>query len=251
MRVLALDLARLTGWAVGTFAGVEAFGTHELPSAGIVGMGEYGSLARASFRRMFGLLKPDVVVFEQPILRSGKIKNRGGKQFVQSIDTPEKLRKIYGLSFELAVECFEHGLPCSEANIATVRAHFLMGKTPKTSEECKLHVKVMARKRGWEIRDDNEADALAILDWKLAKLQPTKWLALKINAGPSDRMSSSGADAFAKSSGFSLPATPTDEARKSSSPTAGAGVALNTTQKSSGRTTATIRASDAGMSSTL
>lgn len=256
-RVLALDIAKLSGWAVGsTESGVESFGTHELPKTESWNLGEYGMAARTSFRRMLVQVRPDLVVFEAPILRSGKIKHRGnGKAFVASVDTPAKLRKIYGLPWELEIECYrtEPSTPVEEANIGEVRAHFLLGKVPRTSEECKIAVKVMCRRRGWAVRDDNEADALAILDRQLAILDPAAWQGRRvrlINAGESALMSSSGADAFARSQAPGRAATRKAAPAASRPSSAGSACVSSTGRKSPGKTTATIRQSAGAMSST-
>lgn len=222
MRILALDLARLTGWAVGSPDGVEGFGTHEFPRTESWSLGEYGMNVRVTLRRMLKEVAPDWVVFEAPILRSGKIKTRGnGKQFVATVDTPEKLRKIYGLPWELEIECIRAGIPVREANISSVRKAFLMGRIPQTSEEAKTAVKVMARRRGWQVRDDNEADALAVLDYELGMKCPKAMTVRRINAGASATLCSRGEAVFVGSRAFFPPAT--KKAGAESSQNGGAG----------------------------
>lgn len=238
MRILALDLARLTGWSVGSHeSGIEGFGTHEFPKVARDNLGEYGMAARVTFRRMLAEVAPDEVIFEAPILRRG--------------DTPDKLRKIYGLPWELEIECFRAGIKVGEAEIGKVRHHFLMRVVPRTSEECKIAVKVMARRRGWEVRDDNEADSLAVLDHQLAISSP-KWAAtqtvLAINAGPSDRMSSSGPGVFVGSRKFFPPAIETRPGSENGS--AGQSSASSTGPRSPSETMAIIPPSSAGTGST-
>lgn len=252
-RVLALDLARLTGWAVGSQAGVEGFGVHEFLKTD--NMGEYGMAARITFRRMLAEVEPDAVVFEAPILRPGRIEhNRRGGAFLKVIDTPAKLRKIYGLPFELGVECFRADVPVDEANMSSVRSHFLFGKVPRSSEEIELAVKAMARMRGWAVTDDNEADALATLDYQLALIDPKSWatrrMDLRIGDGPSARLSSCGAGVFVGSRRFFPPGTKMDAPAALGSSSAGAAGASNMERTSPGKTTATIRRSGEGMSST-
>lgn len=250
MRILALDLAKLTGWAVGSPAGVEAFGTHLLPSTAAWELGEYGMAARVLFRRMLAHVEPDWVVYESPILRSGKIvEGRRGPR-VATIDTPDKLRKMYGLPFELEIECRRAGVPVREANIGAWRKSFLMGKIPKGREACKLAVKVMARRRGWDVKDDNEADALAVLDYELGMKCANQMAVRRINAGPSATMSSSGPAVFAGSRVFFPPATRTAEPATPESGTAGISSASSTGQKSASETMEIIRPSAAAMSST-
>lgn len=186
---------------------IEGFGTHEFPKTESWALGEYGLAARVAFRRMLAHTEAEHVVYESPILVPGEAKiNAKGRAFLQVRDTPQKLRKMYGLPFELEVECYRRSIPVREANIGTVRANFLMGKVPRGSDDCKLAVKSMARRRGWDIADDNEADALAVLDYELAMKCPRMMANLRINAGPSARMSSSGAVVFAGSRAFFPPA---------------------------------------------
>lgn len=254
-RVLSLDLARRTGWAAGSTAGVEGFGVHEFRRTDAWNLGEYGMEARVTFRRMIAEVEPDLVVYEQPILRSGRIAtNSKGRQFVKTVDTPEKLRKIYGLGFELEVECYRANVKIREANIGSVRAHFLMGKVPRTSDECKIAVKVMARRRGWNILDDNDADALAVLDYQLSILDP-KWAAWttvqRIGAGESGTMLPYVPDAFVGSRQFFPPAIPKGEPESSANGGAGPGNASSTAPATPGETMAIIRPSSAGTRSTL
>lgn len=240
MRILALDLARLTGWAVGSPGVIEGFGTHQFLKTEPWALGEYGLDARLGFRRMLAHTEPDHVVYESPILMAGEAQiNAKGRAFLKVRDTPQKLRKMYGLPFELEVECYRRSIPVREANISTVRANFLMGKVPRRSEDCKLAVKTMARRRGWDIADDNEADALAVLDYELAMKCPKMMANLKINAGRSALMSSSGADAFAGSRVFFPPAIAKAGAESSANGTAGISFASSTATKSASETMGT------------
>ncbi len=251
MRVLALDLARLTGWSVGSPGVIEGFGTHEFPQTAAWALGEYGLAARVTFRRMLAHVAPDHVVYESPILRAGDIEtNSRGKAFLKVRDTPQKLRKMYGLPFELETECYRVSIPVREANIGTVRANFLMGKTPCNSEECKAAVMAMARRRGWEVRDDNEADSLAVLDYELAMKAPNQMAALKINAGRSALLSSSGPGVFVGSRQFFPPGTKTEQPVLPVNGGAGASNASSTATDSPSATMVTIPQSGAAMSST-
>lgn len=246
MRILSLDLARLMGWSVGSPDGVEGFGTHELPKTDSWELGEYGLAARLLFRRMLKDTEAEHVVYESPILRSGKIKTRqNGKQFVGTIDTPAKLRKMYGLPFELEIECRVAGVPVREANIGSVRKSFLMGKVPQSSEACKTAVKVMARRRGWDVHDDNEADSLAVLDFELIMKCPRQMAALKINAGRSVGLSSSGPGVFVGSRQFFPPATRTASPEQNQKPGAGPSDASSTATGSQSGTMAIIPPSPA------
>lgn len=211
---------------------IEGFGTHEFIKTEAWALGEYGAHARVTFRRMLQWVEPEHVVYESPILRPGEIEhNSKGRAFLKVRDTAQKLRKMYGLPFELETECWIAGIPCREANIGTVRANFLMGPVPRESKACKIAVKVMARRRGWNVLDDNEADALAVLDYELAMKCPREMAFLKINAGRSATMSSSGPDAFAGSRAFFPPATEKATAASIAPGSAGTSFALSTESK--------------------
>jgi hypothetical protein len=252
MRILSLDLARLTGWSVGSPAGVEGFGTHEFAKTDSWELGEYGMSARIGFRTMLAHTEPELVVYESPILRSGTIQTRGnGKQFVATVDTPQKLRKMYGLPFELEIECYRRSIKVREANIGQVRRAFLAPhKVPRDSKSAKSAIKVIARRRGWDVLDDNEADSLAVLEYELGLRCPREMTARKINAGPSARMSSLGANVFVGSRVFFPPAIAKAEAARTESPGDGPSNASRTATAGPSGTLAIIRPSQPDMIST-
>jgi hypothetical protein len=252
VKVLALDLARLTGWAVGdtTTGEVESFGRHEFPRTEVGVLGEYGMAARVGFRAMLETIRPGLVVYEQPILRSGKIEtNARGRQFVKTVDTPAKLRKIYGLGFELEVECYLAEIPVEERNISEVRRAFLSGKVPRKSDDAKLAVKVMCRRLNWNIIDDNEADALAVLSLILLEQNP-KAARRTLGAGTSATMSSSGLAVFA-SSRLASPRHMSTATARPGDIGDGSAVASLTERKSPGTITAITRRSAEVTRSTL
>jgi hypothetical protein len=242
----------VTGWSVGSPAGVEGFGTHEFAKTDSWELGEYGMSARIGFRRMLAHTEPDLAVYESPILRSGTIHTRGnGKQFVKTVDTPEKLRKMSGLPFEFEIECVRAGVKVKEANISRVRSAFLAPhKVPQDSKSAKAAIAVMCRRRGWDVLLYDEADSLAVLDYELGQQCPREMMVRKINAGPSARMSSLGANVFVGSRVFFPPATAKGGAARTASPGAGPSDASRTAIAGPFGTPAIIHSSQPDMIST-
>ena len=75
-------------------------------------------------------------------------------------------RKLMGMAGEVEKICHRNGLMCVEANNASVRKHFI-GKGRGTRDELKQMTIEACRARGWQPANDDEADALAILDYAL------------------------------------------------------------------------------------
>ena len=150
-RVLCLDLATVTGWA--EWSPGDKFprsGTVRLPSTGK----EVGRFLVAYEKWLDGFLKvsrPDVVVFEAPVL--------GPKTH---IDTARKLMCLAGNTEMIALK---NGIDRHwEVKVQTVRKHFC-GTGNGPSAKMKKLVQEACLARNWRFKDDNEADALAILDY--------------------------------------------------------------------------------------
>lgn len=165
-KTLALDLATVTGFALGDRSGVIVSGSRRFPSTG----DDIGTFGRA-FRDwlIVGLQrhKPELVVFEQPMLPTQT-----------NINT---LRKLYGLAFELELIAGDRkllglpaGIPCMEVSNGDWIKHFLgAGNVPRDRDARKKAVVRMCGIRGWHVDEDNDqADALGILDYALASESP-------------------------------------------------------------------------------
>lgn len=133
------------------------FGTYHLPSTGEE-IGPFGSVFRKWLNAMLDLESPDFVYFEAPILP---------KQ-----TTPMTARKLMGLAWEVETACYDreaprHPIPCREVAGATIKK-FLTG-----SGWAKKHDMVAAARRyGFAVTDDNQADAIAIFGDACKKLHP-------------------------------------------------------------------------------
>ena len=152
MDILAFDLATQAGWARYAPAGAVRFGSFRMPSTGpAVG------LFLATFQKRIAPLvdeAPDAIVFEAPWVGPNT-----------SQDTARKLMCLAGF---LEYECHRLNIRCFEVNNASVRK-FFCGKGRAPRAEIKDLVMHACLARGWSPHNDDEADALAVLDFALHK----------------------------------------------------------------------------------
>lgn len=153
--VLALDIATRTGVAFGSPGATPRCTTinfaklAKTPQARLVKVKE----AAATLAR----LRPALVVYEAPI---------GGQKVNQA---------LIGFAAIMEAEFASRGIPVLRANLRTVRKHFL-GREPRKDDfpgqpeawvrdEIKRLVVRRCRAIGYEVADDDQADAAAIWDW--------------------------------------------------------------------------------------
>jgi hypothetical protein len=147
MNLLALDLGTQCGWALGGAAGVAASGTQSFRPGRFDG----GGMRYLRFRRWLAELKGDgeldAVYFEEVRRHAG-------------VDAAH----VYGGLMAVLTEwCEQHGIPYQGVPVGTIKKHYTgRGNADKAA------VLAAARQRGHAPADDNEADALALLDWVLA-----------------------------------------------------------------------------------
>lgn len=159
--ILAIDPASKTGWA--HKAGPAA--APEYGAAAIEGGANLGRFL-ANFRRwhlaIMERLEPGVVYYEPPFV--------GNAAAVQ---------KLHALRGQIALNCLDRGIPCHAVAVQAWRSHFL-GKgwslrgLPKDQRrrELKAAVRRQCKILGWPAKNDDEADALGILDYACAQ---EKW----------------------------------------------------------------------------
>ncbi len=173
MIVLTYDLATVTGWAVG----VSDSGTPPTPLESAAGqtidyiesgstrvampgssLGVFAMSAERFFKEHLHRIRPQLVVFESPILRMET------KIII--------LRKLYGLAYELEKLCSTYGIRVAEEYNAKFYKH--MGVKARKSKERKAQMMEACRVHGWDPADDNEADALGLLHYTLTILNNQK-----------------------------------------------------------------------------
>jgi len=137
-RILALDLSTWTGWAHSTGpSGVQDFSLSRGESSGMRFLKFQGWLSRVFKDAPF-----DLVVYEQPHLRGGA--------------ATEVLAGMVGI---LQAWAAEHGIETAMRHSREIKMH----ATGKGNASKDMMIEA-AKERGWNPEDDNEADALWLLD---------------------------------------------------------------------------------------
>jgi len=146
--ILALDLGQTTGWAVRNADGVITHGTVQFRP----GRHEGGGMPYLRFRAWLQELDEtldgiDCVLFEEVIGHRGAIAAQVFGGFLAHLSAWAEMNKI----------------PYEGVPVATIKRH-ITGKGNATKEE----VIAAVRAKGFCPVDDNDADALALLDWGIA-----------------------------------------------------------------------------------
>ncbi len=160
--ILALDLARVTGWACGR--------PGDVPRSGSVVLAREGYSTAAvlcgcrDFLTGFLIEHPTVqlVVFESPLI----------PMFRKGQTTIATIRQLMGLCAVVEELLYSKtGYDVREARVADIRTHFL-GSNKHKREQAKRLTIAACRARGWTPADDNAADALALWDYQATLLGP-------------------------------------------------------------------------------
>lgn len=161
--ILALDLATNTGWATCPVGGEATSGQKTMPDTGR----DIGRFLAVYERWLISMLRDyeiDFIAYEQPILP--RVKNL------------HTLRKLYSLTGLTELIGRKASAEVIEVPISSWRKHFI-GRG--TGFKCRsLDPKQMAitacYERGWNPATHDEAEALGILDYVMAKLDlPRAW----------------------------------------------------------------------------
>ena len=158
--VLALDLATRTGWAIGE--------PGKTPVSGSIRFASQGASHEAIFARAFAWAgeiiennAPTTIVWEAPMPTSF---NRGRT-------TSDVTTILFGLPAIVGAAAYRLGIyDVRKANTKDVRNHFI-GCNPKRARAKPLVMR-QCRAMGWEVEDDNEADALAVWHFMCSILEP-------------------------------------------------------------------------------
>lgn len=145
--ILALDLATHVGYATSPPHDEPCFGTEVLPSTG-KDVGPFIAAYDVWLRRMLLEQKPALVIYEQPSI------------FAKT--TPDTVIKLNGLATHTEWLCFRSGVVVRSANPSQLKKFFTgNGKAKKPD------MVAAARRRGWKVTDDNQADACAVRAWAI------------------------------------------------------------------------------------
>lgn len=159
-RVLALDLASTSGWAVGEPGGTPISGSIRFASKGASHEAIFAN-ATQWMEAGIALHAPSLVVWEAPLATSFR---RG----TSNIDTTTLL---FGLPAIVGAVAYLRGVfDLRKASTRDVRMHFI-GQNPKGHIGKKLVMR-QCRAMGWNPIDDNESDALALWHYMCALIEP-------------------------------------------------------------------------------
>jgi len=148
--IIALDLATNLGFAVGMPGARPTFGTKRIGSPGC-SVGEFGSAFDLWLSDMITVHAPTVLCFEAPVLTLGHT----------SIDTA---RKLMGMVYHAEVIAYRLEIRrVFEESTSTVTKFFVgRGGGFKSRAEKKGATIAACKARGWNVGDDNQADACAL-----------------------------------------------------------------------------------------
>ena len=158
--VLALDLSSVAGWAVGELGTEPAHGSHRFCAPGASHEAIFASAYRWA-KELIGHYTPGLVVWEAPLATS----------FKRGSTTTDTTSLLYGLPAVVGLAAYQAGIyDIRKAEVRAVRMHFL-NCNPKRAEAKAMTVK-QCNVMGWQVEDDNEADALATWSYMCALLEP-------------------------------------------------------------------------------
>lgn len=159
-RVLALDLASVSGWACGEPGGPPDHGSIRFASPGA----SHEAVFAGALKWMSDITTakgPSLVVWEAPLATSFK---RGNS----NINTTTLL---YGLPAIIGAVSYLRGVfDIRKADTRDVRLHFI-GSNPKRAKAKPMVIR-QCKVLGWDVRDDNEADALATWHYMCSLIEP-------------------------------------------------------------------------------
>lgn len=151
--ILALDLATATGWCAGVPDNPNPdFGHFVIPPTGD-DVGAFGLKFAEWFKAHIERLKPELIIFEAPILP---------KQC-----QPMTARKLMGLAFMVEMMARHRNIRCREGRASTVKKYFAgSGRAQKAD------TMAMCRRYGWQVKTYDEADACALWAYAVCCFSP-------------------------------------------------------------------------------
>lgn len=163
MRALALDLSSNTGWALSTpdqkpvpsLLEMQAGGKPPRPDSGVKVLGGTGASQGQRFAALRSWLA-DFCIVQRPrfiVYEAALPAHKGAKA----------ARLALGLAATVECLAYERGIACYEANNATIKKH-----ATGNGHADKQDMINKALSLGWDVIDDNHADALWLLDYFIA-----------------------------------------------------------------------------------
>jgi hypothetical protein len=161
-RILAIDGAATAGFALGATGEDPRFGSRRFTGSGASGevVARFSRFLRDTIERN----KPDVIAYEAPYFPAGF---RNGPPA-----NAKTLRRLLGLAEIIDATAWDYRLLCYQATASEVTA-YLTGKANWGGRVPKKAATIAAAQRwGWNVSDDNAADALAVWAYAESVLDP-------------------------------------------------------------------------------
>lgn len=167
MRVLALDQSTRTGWAVGDERSDAKyhFGSFRMPKRD--DPGERLVIFRDGLAELIEKYHPDIAAYETPFFPVGGESRPASPEQKpkRAAFNPKVIRFLLQLEGVLIETTARHSIPTEHFPSSSWRVTALgMGRLPAGApEDFKALMKKRARLLGYDVADDNEADAIGIL----------------------------------------------------------------------------------------
>jgi crossover junction endodeoxyribonuclease RuvC len=144
MNIVAIDLGTKTGWAIARADGSIVFGTHVCKADG---RKEIDGLRYARFRSLLSKLQKNIDSIDQVFFEK-----------VESHSSTYAAQVYGGYKAILEMFCAINEIPCTGIPVGTIKK-FTTGKGNADKDQMVEAVKAL----GFKVKDDNQADAIAIL----------------------------------------------------------------------------------------
>ena len=158
--ILSLDPALRCGWAAGKPGETPVWGVRHF----IVrdGTGEFLTVFGHWLNARIDELKPDIVTYESPFIPFG---------WAAQKTTIETLRRLISLAGQIEATCWSRRVRCAETSPSEIMRFFL--GTGRLKRDAKKAATIeMCQRYGWDVTDDNCADALSLWAFTEAILSP-------------------------------------------------------------------------------
>lgn len=171
MRILSLDLAVRTGWAIGSPGAAPRCDVVRVknPQQGV----ETGAEQMGRFIRDMCLIasdRPELIVYEAPLPVFDSHDERNGERTIRRSHESIVLPPMLAGAVHSIAACY--GIDCFKVFPATIRKHFVGRANLGSRDATKRAVIDRCHLLGYlprTDRDDNKADALALWDYAMAK----------------------------------------------------------------------------------
>lgn len=145
---MCLDLATRLGWAYRSAGGAVLHGIYALPSQ--TDVGHFLHRYDLWLSEMLDGMQPSAIWFEAP--------------YVDANTHQETALKLLGLASHTRLVAFRRRINATPVNNSSVRKHFLGSKRGDRKTLKRLTIEACIA-HGWNPKSDDDADALAIMDW--------------------------------------------------------------------------------------